>query len=111
MKRITVSCFVIAAGVFLVFCFQRRDLLVQEWRLLELHSTDPEVRRVSALHLGRRGSERAARGLISLLEREADGKVRDEAALALGEIGPSIGPAGVAALLREIAAHAERSFA
>jgi HEAT repeat protein len=105
-RRAAGSSFIIAAGVLLAFGLQSREALLQEWRLFRLHSRDVEARRASARHLGRPGSTRAARGLIALLAREADGGVRDEAALALGEIGPAIGPPGVAALLREIDARA-----
>jgi HEAT repeat protein len=107
-RRATGCFFILAVGISLVLGFRERDLLLREWLLFRLHSPDPEARRAAASRLGRHGSPRAVRGLIALLESEAVQGVRDEASLALGEIGPAIGPAGVAALLEEMEARAER---
>ena len=109
-RRVTGFFLILAVGISLVLGIQKRDVLIREWLLIRLHSPDPEARRAAVFRLGRHGSPRVIRGLLALLESEAVQGVRDEASLALGEIGPAIGPAGVAALLEEVDGRAERSF-
>ena len=88
------------------FAFVSLEPLIDHAWIGLLRHGGPLLRIRAAAALGARRSQRAVQHLVRALRQDADERVRDAAAEALGSLGPGAGGQAIEALIEAVAARA-----
>ncbi len=92
----------LATAVTVGYGYTAHHAVIEYWHIMRLHAYRPEVRKEAAGVLGELKALRAVPYLVGVLESDEDKAVREEAMLALGEMGPKVGKNAIRAVVESL---------